>query len=151
MYQQLPPSTDPVPPSTNKYRPLLTQYHHVSTSTAFYWPRAIMYQPVLPSTDPVPTSTNRYRLLLTQYHHISTSTTPYWPSTTKYQPVPTYTVVAWGLQTPAQFTLGLVCYSSYAIKIQPMLQKKKDKVSFARFNSILKQASPSIDTWFAHL
>ena len=34
MYQQLPPSTDPVLPSTNKYRPLLTQYHHVSTSTA---------------------------------------------------------------------------------------------------------------------
>ena len=30
------------------------------------------------------------------------------PSTTKYQPVPTYTVFPWGLQTPAQFTPGLV-------------------------------------------
>ena len=41
--------------------------------------------------------------------------------------------------------------SSYAVKILPMLQEKKDKVSFARFNSILKQASPSIDTCVAHL
>ena len=32
----LPPSADPVPPSTNKNRPMLTQYHHLSTSTAFY-------------------------------------------------------------------------------------------------------------------
>ena len=32
----LPPSADPVPPSTNKNRPMLTQYHHSSTSTAFY-------------------------------------------------------------------------------------------------------------------
>ena len=87
-----PPSTDPVPTSTNQYRPKLT----------------IMYEPLPPSTDPVTSSANRNRLLLTQYHHISTSTTPYWPSTTKYQPVPTYTVVAWGLQTSAQFTLGLV-------------------------------------------
>ena len=30
------------------------------------------------------------------------------PSSTKYQPVPTYTVVAWGLQTSAQFTPGLL-------------------------------------------
>ena len=67
-----------------------------------------MYQPVPPSTDPVTPGTNWNRLLLTQYHHISTSTTPYWPSTTKYQPVPTYTVVAWGLQTSAQFTPGLI-------------------------------------------
>ena len=32
----LPPSADPVPPSTNKNRPMLTQYHHLSTSTACY-------------------------------------------------------------------------------------------------------------------
>ena len=66
-----------------------------------------MYWPVPPFNDPVPPSTNRYCLLLTQYHHMKTITTPYWPSTTKYQPVPTYTV-AWGLQTSAQFTPGLV-------------------------------------------
>ena len=91
----------------SQYRSILTQYRKVSTSN-YNWPSTIMYWPVPPSIDPVPPSTNRYRLLLTQYHHISTSTTPYWPSTTKYQPVPTYTVVAWGLQTSAQFTLGLV-------------------------------------------
>jgi len=68
-----------------KCHPLLTQYHHVSTSTAFYWPSTTKYQPVLPYTDPVPPSINRYRHILTQYHHTSTSTTPYWPSTTKYQ------------------------------------------------------------------
>ena len=48
MYQQLPPSTDPVPPSTNKYHPLLTQYHPVSTSTALYWPRVPSSCPWLP-------------------------------------------------------------------------------------------------------
>ena len=45
---------------------------------------------------------------MTQYHHISTSAAPYWPSTTQYQPAATYIVVARGLQTTAQFTLGLV-------------------------------------------
>ena len=70
----------------------------------YYCPLLIQYQP---HTDPVPPSVNQYRLLLNQYHYISTSTTPYWPSTTKCQPVSTYTVVAWGLQTSAQFTLGL--------------------------------------------
>ena len=71
-----------------------------------------MYQPVPPSTDPEPSCINQYRLLLTQCHHISTSTASYWPSTTKYQPIPTYTVFAWGLQTPAQFTPGLVSIST---------------------------------------
>ena len=28
--------TDPVPTSTNQYRPILTQYHQIPTSTAFY-------------------------------------------------------------------------------------------------------------------
>ena len=87
---------------------ILTQYHQVSINTDLYWPSTTKYQPVLPPTDPVPPSTNQYHLLLTQCHHISTSTASYWPSTTKYQPVPTYTVFAWGLQTPAQFTPGLV-------------------------------------------
>ena len=84
MYQQLPPSTDPVPPSTNKYRPLLTHYHHVSTSTAFYWPSTTKYQQVSPHTDPVTACINQCRDLLTQYHYISTSTAPYWPSTNLY-------------------------------------------------------------------
>ena len=50
--------TDPVPPSTNQYRPKLTQYHHVSTITAFYWPSTIIYQPVPLHTDPVSPSIN---------------------------------------------------------------------------------------------
>ena len=74
MYQPLLPSADPVPPSTNKYRPILTQYHHVSTSTAFYWPSTIMYQPVPPFTDPIPSYINQYHSILTQYHQVSTST-----------------------------------------------------------------------------
>ena len=107
-YQPVRPHTDPVPPSTNQYRLLLTQHHQVSINTDLYWPSTIKNQPVPPPTYPVPPSTNQYHLLLTQCHHISTSTASYWPSTTKCQPVPTYTVFAWGLQTPAQFTPGLV-------------------------------------------
>ena len=110
IYQPVPLHIDPVPPSINQYRPILTQYHQVPTSTASYWPSTTKYQPVPPPTDPVPPSTNQYHLLLTQCHHISTSTASYWPSTTKYQPVPTYTVFPWGLQTPAQFTTGLVFF-----------------------------------------
>ena len=87
-YQPVPPSTDPVPSCINYYRPLLIQYHQVSTSIATYWPSAIIYQPVPPSTDPVTPSTNRKP-----------------PST---DPVPSYTVGSWGLQTSAQFTMGLV-------------------------------------------
>ena len=120
-YQPVPPYNDALPLCVNHYRPLLIQYHQVPTSIA-HWPSTIMYWPVPPSIDPVPPSTNCYRLLLTQYHHISTSTAFYWLSTTKYQPVPlptdpvyqvpTYTVVAWGLQTPAQFTPGLVLFGN---------------------------------------
>ena len=58
-YQPVPPSTDPVPSCINYYRPLLIQYHQVSTSIATYWPSAIIYQPVPPSTDPVTPSTNQ--------------------------------------------------------------------------------------------
>ena len=53
-----------------------------------------MYQQLPPSTDPVPPSTNKYRPLLTQYHHVSTSTA--------------MSMVTWGLQTSAQFTVFLV-------------------------------------------
>ena len=102
-YQPVPPYTDPVPSWINHYRLILIQCHQVPTSRATYWPSTIMYQPVSPS-DPVPPSTEQYRLLLNQYHHISTSTAPYWPSNTKYQPIPAFTVVAFGLQTSAQFT-----------------------------------------------
>ena len=77
MYQLLPPSTDPVPPSINKYRPILTQYHHVSTSTAIYWPSNTKYQPEPPSTDPVPSYINQCHSILTQYHQVSTSVNLY--------------------------------------------------------------------------
>ena len=72
-----------LPPSTNRYRTILTQNHHESTSSAPFWPSTITYQPVPPCssttkykpvplhTDPVPPSTNQWRLLLTQDHHIS--------------------------------------------------------------------------------
>ena len=82
-----------------------------------------MFQPVTLHIDPVPPSTNQYRLPLTQYHHISTSTASYWPSTTKYQPLPTYILVARGLQTFAQSTLGLVfCWFCFTIPIDLMSQ-----------------------------
>ena len=32
MYQPVLPHTDPVPPNTSQYRPILTQYHHISMS-----------------------------------------------------------------------------------------------------------------------
>ena len=48
----------------------------------------------LPSPATLPSYINQYRSILTQYHQVSTS--------------PTYTVVAWGLQTSAQFTPGLL-------------------------------------------
>ena len=68
----------------NQYRPVLTQYHWVSTSTALYWPSiqwfdgldhanhifsesSSCWQPVPPCSDPVPPSTNQYHPLLTQY------------------------------------------------------------------------------------
>ena len=119
MYQPVSSSSDPVPPSTNRYCLLLNQYHHISTSTAPYWPSTTKYQSIPTYTDPVSSYINQCRLPLTQYRQVPTSTTPYWPGTTKYQPFPTFTVVAWGLQTPAQFTRGLVCFygqSAIAIK-----------------------------------
>ena len=94
MYQPVPPHTDPSPPNTNQYHLVLTQYYHVSTSSASYWPSTIIYQPVptnwvptsSPHTDPISPRTNQlgpywlsttkfnqYRLLLTKYHHISYS------------------------------------------------------------------------------
>ena len=75
----------------NQYRPILTQYHQLPTSTALYWPSATQYQSVPPFTDPVPPNTNQYRPLLTQYHQLPTSTALYWPSNIKYQPVPPFT------------------------------------------------------------
>ena len=36
MYQPVPPHTDQVPPNTNQHRHLLSQYYHVSTSSASY-------------------------------------------------------------------------------------------------------------------
>ena len=91
--------TDPVPPSTNHYCLVLTDYHHVSTSSAPYWLSTTKNQPVrpptnpvqpsinqycLPSTDPEPPRTDQYHPLLTQYHQVPTSTAPYWPSTIIY-------------------------------------------------------------------
>ena len=76
-YQQVPPSTDPVPLSTNQYCPVLTQHHNISTSPILYWPSTTKYQPVPPHTDPVPPNTNQHRLLLSQYYHVSTSSASY--------------------------------------------------------------------------
>ena len=61
-----------------------------------------------------------YCLILTQCHQVPTGTAFYWPSTIIYQPAPTYTVVAWGLQTSAQFTLGLfyvLCHHIFHIYV----------------------------------
>ena len=78
------PYTNPVSPNTKQYQAILTQYHQVPTSTAFYWLSTIIYQPVPPST-------NQYPPILTRNHQEPTRTAPYWPSTTKYQPVLTST------------------------------------------------------------
>ena len=43
----VPPSTYPVPPITNCCRLLLTKCHHISTSTAPYWPSINQNQPIL--------------------------------------------------------------------------------------------------------
>ena len=116
-YRPVPPSTEPVPSYIDQYPSLLNKYDQVSMRTDLSWPSTIC-QPVPSSTDPVPPSTNYHCLLLTQCHHISTSPAPYWLSTIKYHPVPTYTsytVVAWGLQTPAQFTQGLVFRGQHCV------------------------------------
>ena len=65
------PHTDPAPTNTNQYRLLLTQFYHVSTSSALYWPSNIIYQPVLPHTDPVLSCINQNRAIVT----ITTSAT----------------------------------------------------------------------------
>ena len=86
----------------NQYRPVLTQYHRVPTSTALYWPsiqwfdgldhvnqifsKSISHwQPVPPCLDPVSPNTDQYHPILTQYHQVTTSTTlyPAPPSTNK--------------------------------------------------------------------
>ena len=85
MYQPVPHLTDPVPPSISHYRPILTQFHQVPTSTAPYWPSTTKHQPLLPNTDPAPPSTNQYYPILTQYHQLPASTALYWPSTIIYQ------------------------------------------------------------------
>ena len=80
----------------NQYRPVLTQYHQVPTSTALYWPSIQWFdgldhvnqifsesishwQPVPPCSDPVSPSTNWYRSIMTQYHQVTTNTALYWP------------------------------------------------------------------------
>ena len=60
---------------------MLTQYHHVLTSTAFYWPSTTKYQLIQPCTDLVPSC-------IDQYHQVPTVTAFYWPSKIIYQPVP---------------------------------------------------------------
>ena len=91
MYQPVLPSSDPVPPSTDRYCLLLNQYHHISTSTAPYWPSTTKYQSIPTYTDPVPSYMNQYHLLLTQYHQVPTAAAFYWPSVIIYQPVPLLT------------------------------------------------------------
>ena len=91
LYEPVPLYTDQVPPRINQFWPILTQYHHVLTSTAFYWPSTTKYQPLPPSTDTVPSYINQYHFILTKYHKVSTVTTFYRPSTIIYQPVPLHT------------------------------------------------------------
>ena len=88
----------------NQYRPVLTQYHRVPTSTALYWPSIQWFdgldhvnqifsesishwQPVPPWLDPVSTNTDQYHPILTQYHQLITSAALYQPSRIKYQQV----------------------------------------------------------------
>ena len=59
------PHTDPAPTNTNQYRLLLTQFYHVSTSSALYWPSNIIYQPVLPHTDTVSSCINQCHPIMT--------------------------------------------------------------------------------------
>ena len=92
-----------------QYRPVLTQYHRVPTSTALYWPSIQWFdgldhvnqifsesishwQPVPPCFDPVSPSTDQYHPILAQYHQVTTSAALYRPSTIKYQSVPPNTV-----------------------------------------------------------
>ena len=35
MYQPVPPSAEPIQSYINQYQPILTQYHHISTSTTY--------------------------------------------------------------------------------------------------------------------
>ena len=82
----------------NQYRPVLTQYHRVPTSTALYWPSIQWFdgldhvnqifsvstshwQPVPLCFDPVSPNTDQYHPILTQYHQVTTSTALYRPST----------------------------------------------------------------------
>ena len=75
----------------NQYRPVLTQYYRVPTSTALYWPSIQWFdgldhvnqifsesishwQPVPPCSNPVLPNTNQYRSILTQYHQLTTNT-----------------------------------------------------------------------------
>ena len=92
----------------NQYRPILTQYHRVPTSTALYWPSIQWFdgldhvnqifsesishwQPVPPCFDPVSPSIDQYHPILVQYHQITTSAALYRPSTIRYQSVPPIT------------------------------------------------------------
>jgi len=93
----------------NQYRPVLTQYHRVPTSTTLYWPNIQLFdgldhvnqifsesiphwQKVPPCFDPVSPSTDQYHPILTHYPQVTTSAALYWPSTIKYQSVPPNTV-----------------------------------------------------------
>ena len=69
----------------NQYRPVLTQYHQVPTSTALHWPSIQWFhgldhvnqifsesishwQPAAPCFDQLSPSTDQYHPILTQYH-----------------------------------------------------------------------------------
>ena len=115
----------------NQYRPVLTQYHRVPTSTALYWPSIQWFdgsdhenqifsvstshwQPVPLCFDPVSPNTDQYHPILTQYHQVTTSTALYRPSTIKYQSVPTHF-----LQVPTSSAF----YWPSATKYQPVFEK----------------------------
>ena len=85
----------------NQYRPFLTQYHRVPTSTTLYWPSIQWFdgldhinqifsesishwQLIPPCFDPVSPSTDQYHPILMQYHQVTTIAALYRPSTIKY-------------------------------------------------------------------
>ena len=108
----------------NQYRPVLTQYRQVPTSTALHWPSIqwfdgldhvnqmfsesiLHWHPAAPCFDQLSPSTEQYHPILTQYHQDTTSAALYRPSTIKYQslrpntdPVPPSTNKSCPLLTP---------------------------------------------------
>ena len=130
----------------NQYRPVLTQYHRVPTSTALYWPSIQWFdgldhvnqifsesishwQPVPPWFDPVSPSTDQHHPILTQYHQVTTSTALHRPSTkstNQYR-----LILAQFLQVPTSSAL----FWPSAIKYQSVFERVSTCRSFLNLTS----------------